>query len=74
MTGGRASVVFGETLGRHLYLSNCGNETPWKRSHSSVSPITHSSEDPPFRGAEKTTLVGSPPATEGLPTHFLSPC
>ena len=63
MTGGRTSAVFGETLWRHLYLSHCRNETPWKRSCTSASPVTHSSKDPPCRGAEKTTLAGSPPVT-----------
>jgi hypothetical protein len=32
MVGERAGAVFGETLRRHLCLSNCGNETPWKLS------------------------------------------
>jgi hypothetical protein len=63
MTGGRASVVFGATLWRHLYLSNCRNELPWQESRRSAHPVTHSSEDPPCRGAEKTTLAGSPPVT-----------
>ena len=61
MTGGLASAVFGETLWRHLCLFNCGNELPWKRSRNRASPVTHSSEDPPRRGAEKTTPAGSPP-------------
>jgi hypothetical protein len=64
MTGEQASVVFGETLWRHLCLSHCRNETTWKRSRTSASPVTHPSKDPPCRGAEKTTLVGSPPVTE----------
>ena len=64
MAGGRASVVLGETLWRHLCLTNCRDETIWKRSRNAASPVTHSSEDPPFRGAEKTTLVGSPPVCE----------
>ena len=40
--GERASVVFGETLRRHLFASNCRNETPRKRSRNSLKP------GPPF--------------------------
>jgi len=61
VTGERASAVFGETLWRHLCLSHSRNETPWKRSCTSASPVAHSSKDPPCRGTEKTTLAGSPP-------------
>jgi len=64
MVGGRASAVFGETLWRHLCLSNCRNETSWKRPRGSARPVTHPFEDPPFRGTDKTTLVGSPPETK----------
>jgi hypothetical protein len=60
-TGGWASAGFGETLWRHLFLSNCRNEPFWKRSRSSVSTVIHSSEDPPCRGSEKTTLTRPPP-------------
>ena len=72
MKGGLASAGFGETLWRHLYLSNCRNELPWKQSCSSVSPVTHSSGDPPCRGPEKTTRVGSPPVTECSRSEFRS--
>jgi len=64
--GERANVVFGETLRRHLFASNCRNETPRKRSRNSLKPGPRSSGDPPCRGAEKTALVGSPPVPEGL--------
>jgi len=64
MVGGRTSVVFGETLWRHLCLSGCRNETLWKRSHNSARPVTHSFGDPPCRGSEKTTLTRSPSVTE----------
>jgi hypothetical protein len=74
MTGGRASAVFGETLWRRLYLSKCSNELSRKRSCSSASPVTHSSGDPPYRGPEKTTLVGQPPVTDRLPERANSCC
>ena len=32
MTGERASAVFGATLWRYLFLSNCRNKTSWRRS------------------------------------------
>ena len=60
VTGGRTRVVFGETLWRHLSLSNCENGLPQKRSRSSTIPATHSSGDPPYRGSEKATRVGPP--------------
>jgi len=66
MTGERASAVFGATLWWHPYLPNCRNELLWRQACSSQEPVTHSSGDPPFRGAEKTTRVGSPPVTRCL--------
>jgi len=62
MTGERASVVFGETLWRHLFLSHCG-KTFWKHSPIPARPVIHPCKDPPFRGAKKTTRGGSPPVT-----------
>jgi hypothetical protein len=54
-------VAASAKAGRHLYLSNCRNLLSWKGSHSSRDLVTHSSKDPPFRGAEKTARVGSLP-------------
>ena len=73
MTGGPARVVFGETLWRHLCPSRCRNETPWKRSCTFASSVTHSSEDPLCRGSEKSTRAGPPhvaTATRPSPTCF----
>ena len=70
MTGRLASAVFGETLWRHLCLSHCVNRTALEVFRKSVSPVTYSSGDPPFRGSEKTALVGSPPVTKGLRMDF----
>jgi hypothetical protein len=66
MAGERASVIFGETLWRHLCVSNCKNKYLGSKLATPKSPVAHSSGDPPCRGTEKTTLVRSPPVTEGL--------
>jgi len=69
MTGGQASAVFGETLGRHLFLSHCGNEKSCERSHCLASPVIHSFGDPPFRGSKKTTLARPPPLNTYVSLH-----
>jgi len=60
MTGDQASVVFRATLWRYLYTVSCGNVLAWKRICSPKRQATHSSNDPPYRGAEKATVAGSP--------------
>jgi hypothetical protein len=56
--------------GRHLSLWNFRDELPWKRSRSPASLVTHPSKDPPLRGAEKTTRVGSSPVNPYRRTLF----
>ena len=66
MIGEWTSVIFGETLRRHLHMSNCKNRHLGRELATSQTPVTHSSRDPPYRGTEKTTLAGSPEGVEKL--------
>jgi hypothetical protein len=66
MTGGRASAVFGEALWRAFVRLTIEPKHLGSNPRTSAGPVTHSFEDPPCRGPEETTLVGSPPVTECL--------
>jgi len=61
---------FGKGRAAPFYLWNFRDELPWKRSRSPARLVTHPSEDPPLRGAEKITRVGSSPANPYRRTMF----
>ena len=66
MTGGRTRVVFGETLWRILSGLIPQVKLSLDHSCSSMRPSPIPSENPPFRGSERTTRARSPPKIEGL--------
>ena len=64
MTGGRANAVLEKPCGGAFVRLTIETKHLGSNPRTSAGPVTHSFEDPPCRGSEETTLVGSPPVTE----------